>query len=202
MYTEDHTWRRGCLSHEKRKRWVQNWQRFWLGVWNKWRKYEYCREAEESYVLDEWYWGWTSRKCTSIEGWFPCFIWYIPTYLSSVLLIFHVTVGNDFDINIIDLWSSRSPWPLCEMPKSYFFLVKNPWLWRLNFRCSEPKIVHECLFEVYFSFSSFRAYQFTESSRAMQLSFVRAFQELFKNMILISLWASILWCNTFLFVYM
>jgi len=62
---------------------------------------------------------------------------------------FHTLYGNDFDVNIIDLWSSMSPWPLCEMPKSYFFLVKNPWLWRLNFRCSEPKIVHDCLFEGY-----------------------------------------------------
>ena len=33
-------------------------------------------------------------------------------------------LGNDFDINVADLWSSSSPWPLCNMPKSYFFLVK------------------------------------------------------------------------------
>jgi len=66
---------------------------------------------------------------------------------------FHTLYGNDFDVNIIDLWSSMSPWPLCEMPKSYFFLVKNPWLWRLNFRCSEPKIVHDCLFEVCFLYN-------------------------------------------------
>jgi 1,2-diacylglycerol 3-beta-galactosyltransferase len=76
---------------------------------------------------------------------------------------FHALYGNDFDINIIDLWSSRSPWPLCEMPKSYFFLVKNPWLWRLNFRCSEPKIVHECLFEGY--------------AAIVRKGFSRAFQE-------------------------
>jgi len=57
--------------------------------------------------------------------------------------------GTSYDVNIVDLWSSHSPWPLCNMPKSYFFLVKNPWLWRLNFRCSEPKIVHETLFRGY-----------------------------------------------------
>lgn len=33
-------------------------------------------------------------------------------------------LGNDFDINVADLWSSSSPWPLCNMPKSYFFLGK------------------------------------------------------------------------------
>lgn len=62
---------------------------------------------------------------------------------------FHTLYGNDFHVHIIDLWSNMSPWPLCEMPKSYFFLVKNPWLWRLNFRCSEPRLVHESLFEGY-----------------------------------------------------
>ncbi|CAL6306654.1 unnamed protein product [Bathycoccus prasinos] len=62
---------------------------------------------------------------------------------------FECIYGNSYDVNIVDLWSSHSPWPLCNMPKSYFFLVKNPWLWRLNFRCSEPKIVHETLFRGY-----------------------------------------------------
>jgi 1,2-diacylglycerol 3-beta-galactosyltransferase len=62
---------------------------------------------------------------------------------------FECIYGTSYDVNIVDLWSSHSPWPLCNMPKSYFFLVKNPWLWRLNFRCSEPKIVHETLFRGY-----------------------------------------------------
>lgn len=62
---------------------------------------------------------------------------------------FECVFGNTYDVNIVDLWSSHSPWPLCNMPKSYFFLVKNPWLWRLNFRCSEPKIIHETLFKGY-----------------------------------------------------
>ena len=68
--------------------------------------------------------------------------------LSNFLLFTHIVLGNTYDVNVVDLWSSHSPWPLCNMPKSYFFLVKNPWLWRLNFRCSEPKIVHETLFRV------------------------------------------------------
>lgn len=57
--------------------------------------------------------------------------------------------GDSFAIHVVDLWSSSSPWPLCNMPKSYFFLVKNPWLWRLSFRCSEPEILHEALFTGY-----------------------------------------------------
>lgn len=56
--------------------------------------------------------------------------------------------GDKFDINVVDLWSSSSPWPLCNMPKSYFFLVKHPWLWRMSFRCSEPELLHEAMFTV------------------------------------------------------
>jgi len=56
-------------------------------------------------------------------------------------------VGDEFKFITIDLWSSHSPWPFCNMPKSYFFLVKHPWLWRLNFRCSEPKFAHEFMFK-------------------------------------------------------
>jgi len=62
---------------------------------------------------------------------------------------FEVLYGNYFDINVVDLWSSSSPWPLCNMPKSYFFLVKNPWLWRMSFRCSEPEVLHEAMFTGY-----------------------------------------------------
>ena len=56
--------------------------------------------------------------------------------------------GDEYDMHVVDLWSSSSPWPLCNMPKSYFFLVKNPWLWRMSFRCSEPELLHEALFTV------------------------------------------------------
>mmetsp|Transcript_23633 Transcript_23633/g.57910 ORF Transcript_23633/g.57910 Transcript_23633/m.57910 type:complete len:427 (-) Transcript_23633:761-2041(-) len=62
---------------------------------------------------------------------------------------FEVLYGDKYDINIVDLWSSSSPWPLCHMPKSYFFLVKNPWLWRMSFRCSEPELLHEAMFTGY-----------------------------------------------------
>lgn len=48
----------------------------------------------------------------------------------------------------MDLWSTNSPWPFCNMPKSYFFLVKHPWLWRMSFRMSEPELFHEAMFTV------------------------------------------------------
>jgi 1,2-diacylglycerol 3-beta-galactosyltransferase len=62
---------------------------------------------------------------------------------------FEVLYGDKYEINVVDLWSSSSPWPLCNMPKSYFFLVKYPWLWRLSFRTSEPELLHEAMFTGY-----------------------------------------------------
>jgi hypothetical protein len=61
---------------------------------------------------------------------------------------YFIRTGDKYDINVVDLWSSSSPWPLCNMPKSYFFLVKHPWLWRMSFRCSEPELLHEAMFTV------------------------------------------------------
>ena len=60
-----------------------------------------------------------------------------------------LSIGSEFKCNTVDLWSNHSPWPFCNMPKTYFFLVKHPWLWRLNFRCSEPDFVHNVMFKVY-----------------------------------------------------
>ena len=61
---------------------------------------------------------------------------------------FEALYGDKYDINVVDLWSTHSPWPFSNMPKSYFFLVKHPWLWRLSFRASEPELLHEAMFTV------------------------------------------------------
>ena len=75
-----------------------------------------------------------------------------PFMVSSIPFIIcnmtDLNAGDEFNFNIVDLWSNNSPWPFSSMPKSYFFLVKHPWLWRLNFRCSEPAFVHEVMFQV------------------------------------------------------
>ena len=85
-------------------------------------------------------------KCFMVNSRTNCRYLFLQTLHSS---------GNYFDINVVDLWSSSSPWPLCNMPKSYFFLVKNPWLWRMSFRCSEPEVLHEALFTVRYLLASF-----------------------------------------------
>jgi len=72
------------------------------------------------------------------------------TFTTSPARNFDLSVlsGDEFQFITVDLWSNSSPWPFSSMPKSYFFLVKHPWLWRLNFRCSEPGFVHAFMFKV------------------------------------------------------
>lgn len=76
---------------------------------------------------------------------------------------FETLYGDEFQFITVDLWSNSSPWPFSSMPKSYFFLVKHPWLWRLNFRCSEPGFVHAFMFKGYAAIVARRFQQaFTE----------------------------------------
>jgi hypothetical protein len=37
---------------------------------------------------------------------------------------FELIFGDEFSISIVDLWSTHSPWPFSNMPKSYFFSGK------------------------------------------------------------------------------
>ena len=76
--------------------------------------------------------------------------------------------GNQFQTSIVDLWSHHAPYPTNRLPKrcspapkrlparathasflrSYNFLVKHAWLWRLNFEWSSFKLVHNSMFAV------------------------------------------------------
>lgn len=51
--------------------------------------------------------------------------------------------GHKVEFVVTDLWSTVSPWPLNQMPKTYSFLVKHPFLWRLNYTVFYPKFVHK-----------------------------------------------------------
>ena len=51
--------------------------------------------------------------------------------------------ASEFEVVILDLWTDNSPWPINQMPKGYSFMVRYPFLWRLNFRGFWPSWVHE-----------------------------------------------------------
>ncbi|MBI3957686.1 MAG: glycosyltransferase [Chloroflexi bacterium] len=46
--------------------------------------------------------------------------------------------GDRFNVQVIDLWSHYTPWPVNQVPKSYRTLVTDAlWLWKLAWRASE-----------------------------------------------------------------
>ena len=50
--------------------------------------------------------------------------------------------GNKYQVDVVDLWTAHTPWPFNELPKSYSFMVKYPFIWRANFTLTQPRIVH------------------------------------------------------------
>lgn len=50
--------------------------------------------------------------------------------------------GSKFKVDVVDLWTAHTPWPFNELPKSYSFMVKYPFIWRANFTLTQPRIVH------------------------------------------------------------
>lgn len=62
---------------------------------------------------------------------------------------FETVYGSAYDVQIVDLWTHHTPYPLNQLPKSYSFLVKHSWLWRLNFVMTEPRFVHETVLRGY-----------------------------------------------------
>jgi 1,2-diacylglycerol 3-beta-galactosyltransferase len=55
---------------------------------------------------------------------------------------FQELYGDKYKIDVTDLWSSHTPWPFNQLPKSYSFMVKYPFIWRANFTLTQPRIVH------------------------------------------------------------
>jgi 1,2-diacylglycerol 3-beta-galactosyltransferase len=49
---------------------------------------------------------------------------------------------NKYHVDVVDLWTAHTPWPFNQLPKSYSFMVKYPFIWRANFTISQPRIVH------------------------------------------------------------
>ena len=55
---------------------------------------------------------------------------------------FQELYGEKYKIDVVDLWSRHTPWPFNQLPKSYSFMVKYPFIWRANFTATQPRIVH------------------------------------------------------------
>ncbi|KAL6770016.1 MGD1 [Auxenochlorella protothecoides x Auxenochlorella symbiontica] len=55
---------------------------------------------------------------------------------------FEELYGDAYKIDVLDIWTDYTPWPCNRLPKTYSFLVKYPFLWRLGFLTSQPRFVH------------------------------------------------------------
>lgn len=53
-----------------------------------------------------------------------------------------MTYGGKFKIFIVDMWKHHCRWPVNRFGDSYNFMVKHPWIWRLQFR-SSGALVHD-----------------------------------------------------------
>ena len=52
--------------------------------------------------------------------------------------------GDRFDVQMIDLWTNYTPWPINQVPKSYRALVTDYlWLWKVAWRTGEQNVVTE-----------------------------------------------------------
>ncbi|MEW5300952.1 MAG: hypothetical protein WDW36_003840 [Sanguina aurantia] len=50
--------------------------------------------------------------------------------------------GDQYEIDVVDIWSDHTPPPFCNLPNSYSFLVKHSILWRLSYQIIQPRLVH------------------------------------------------------------
>ncbi|DBB01119.1 hypothetical protein WJX77_006919 [Trebouxia sp. C0004] len=55
---------------------------------------------------------------------------------------FQILYGNQYHLDIVDIWSQHTPWPMNQIPKTYSFLVKNGFLWRFGYYTQQPRFMH------------------------------------------------------------
>ncbi|KAK9829489.1 hypothetical protein WJX72_006170 [[Myrmecia] bisecta] len=50
--------------------------------------------------------------------------------------------GDEYQIDMVDLWTDHTMWPFNQMPRSYSFAVKNHLIWRCSYYSQQPRLVH------------------------------------------------------------
>ena len=45
-------------------------------------------------------------------------------------------------VDIVDIWTHHTPYPFNQLPKTYSFLVRHPFIWRFGYYLQQPKLVH------------------------------------------------------------
>eukprot|EP00873_Tetraselmis_striata_P002907 jgi/Tetstr1/423171/TSEL_013939.t1 len=55
---------------------------------------------------------------------------------------FEQLYGKKYTVEIVDFWTKHTSWPTNQVPKTYSFMMKNAWMWRIAFNVTQPRIVH------------------------------------------------------------
>lgn len=61
----------------------------------------------------------------------------------AIKATFELEYGDEYKVNIIDLWKEYTPWPFNQAPRAYSFFVKHETLWKLAFHTTAPRVVHQ-----------------------------------------------------------
>mmetsp|Transcript_14653 Transcript_14653/g.25772 ORF Transcript_14653/g.25772 Transcript_14653/m.25772 type:complete len:533 (+) Transcript_14653:29-1627(+) len=60
----------------------------------------------------------------------------------AIKAAFRERYGDEYKIDIVDLWKEHTPPPLSSMPDSYSFMVKHSLLWRAAYGLTNPQQIH------------------------------------------------------------
>jgi len=55
---------------------------------------------------------------------------------------FQEKYGEEYQVDIVDMWKDHTPWPFNKLPDSYSFLVRHSILWRISYQMTQPKWFH------------------------------------------------------------
>ncbi|EFJ25510.1 monogalactosyldiacylglycerol synthase [Selaginella moellendorffii] len=64
----------------------------------------------------------------------------------AIKATFELEYGDEYIVNIVDLWKDHTPWPFNQVPRTYNFLVKHETLWKFTFHGTRPRLIHQTNF--------------------------------------------------------
>jgi 1,2-diacylglycerol 3-beta-galactosyltransferase len=61
---------------------------------------------------------------------------------------FQERFGDRYQVDIVDIWTRHTPWPLNQLPKSYRFVInETPWLWKSVWETSQSPLTMQLMME-------------------------------------------------------
>mmetsp|Transcript_5219 Transcript_5219/g.19146 ORF Transcript_5219/g.19146 Transcript_5219/m.19146 type:complete len:536 (+) Transcript_5219:143-1750(+) len=70
--------------------------------------------------------------------------------------------GDQYEVDVVDLWTSHTPTPFNRLPKSYSFMVKHSWMYKITYYNTQNPLLYETMNSMCMPFvgrSVFKAFQ-------------------------------------------